>query len=104
MKIVPGKSYRIKGNSEYFRDKYETPNPIIIIEDTDKKVFGGAWHDQQGNPTCILFSFRVGLEFGSTVNPFTEPAYYGKIKKKSGDHMISLGELVYERELESCEQ
>ena len=37
MEIKRGGKYRIKGKSEYFKDKYGTSNPIIVIEDTDNR-------------------------------------------------------------------
>jgi len=33
--IESGKRYRIRGNSDYFREKYGTPNPIIEIKVDD---------------------------------------------------------------------
>lgn len=94
MKIELGAKYRIKGTSKYFKDKYGTYNPIIVIEDTDIKVFGKRWHEMNGNPAACLFGFRVGL---ALMSPYAGEVYYGKIK--FGEHS-SLGELVCESELE----
>jgi len=91
IEIIPGQEYRIRGHSQYLAKKYGTPNPIIKIEDTDLKVLGCKWHDTDGNPACIFFGARAGIEklacFG--------PVYYGKIG--------SLGELVCKNELEIVE-
>ena len=94
MHIVPRQLYRIKGNSEYFASKYGTPNPTIIIEDTDHKVFGKSWGDMNGNPACMLFGFRMGAERGV---PPAVPVYYGHISMPG---VPSCGELVCEDELE----
>lgn len=94
MKIEKGKTYRIKGNSEYFKDKYGTANPMIEIEDTDENVFGGSWEWQAGNPACMLFGMRCGME---GVEPGSK-VWYGKI----GDPTLKgarMGELVSEKEL-----
>jgi hypothetical protein len=90
MKIIPGKKYQIKkGKTLYFKNKYGTATPIITIEDTDVKVFGGSWGEQQYNPVCLIYAMRSAAEgyaFGGE--------WYGKI-----DH---LAELVNECELEPC--
>jgi hypothetical protein len=88
MNIKKNTDYKIKGNSEYFKKKYGTSNPIIRIEDTDKNVFGKWWGMMDGNPGCMLFAFRAGME---GLNP-SEQAWYG--------HIEGLGELVMESELE----
>lgn len=89
MPVENGKTYRIKGDSEYFKDKYGTPNPDIRVEGTDEEVFGGSWGDQKGNPACLLYAIRAG--FGKL--PLSGQVYYGKIN--------GLGELVHESELET---
>jgi hypothetical protein len=86
--IIKGNTYRIKGNSKYFTEKYGTPNPLIVIEDEDEKVFGGWWGFQRENPACVLYGIRSGLE----ELPPMGKVYYG--------HIDSLGELVHETELE----
>jgi hypothetical protein len=95
MEIIKGKSYKVKGKSEYFKKKYGTCNPIIKIEDKDTALWQGGWAVQQGNPGCMLFAMRSGFEhlpWGGTV-------WYGHIEinfpKGAG-----LGELVHESELE----
>jgi len=35
MNIQKNKEYRIKGNSNYFKKKYGTSNPVIRVEDRD---------------------------------------------------------------------
>ena len=91
MQIKKGKKYRIKGQSKYFKEKYGTSNPIILIEDTDYKVFGGSCYFQTGNPACLLFAMRGGFEGLPTLIKDKEN-YYGKIG--------SMGELVHKNELE----
>jgi len=95
MIIVPRKLYRIKGTSEYFKEKYGTTNPMIIIEDTDKAVFGKSWLDMAGNPACMLAAFRLGREQGLAA--LGVQAYYGHISMPG---IPSLGEVVLETELE----
>lgn len=86
MNIEGGKVYRIKGDSEYFKKKYGTSNPLILIEGTDKEVFGKFWGDMNGNPACIMYAVRsVGIPIGGQV-------YYGKIG--------GLGECAHESEIE----
>ena len=93
-KIILGKKYRIKGKSIYFKEKYGTSNPLIEIEDTDRKVFGGSFLMQRGNPACMLFEVRSRVEGVAMLGE----VYYGKIK--IGENRGSLGELVSENELE----
>jgi hypothetical protein len=93
MIIVNGKTYKIKGNSDYFRVKYGTPNPEIIIERTDKEVFGDWCGIQQSNPACILYAMRTGIE---SIDSKVGISYYG--------HINSLGELVHETELKEREK
>lgn len=94
MKIELGKKYRIKGKSKYFKEKYGTSNPLIEIEDIDRNIFGGSWMVQNGNPACMLFGIRSGMEGIANIGL----VYYGKIK--IGENRGSLGELVSENELE----
>jgi len=97
MSIEKDKEYQIKGKSEYFKNKYGVFNPIIKIEDTDKVVFGGSWGVQNGNPACMLFGMRMGLEGIQ----YPGKVYYGKIRINPNEKQgPSLGELVCEAELE----
>lgn len=96
MNIENGGMYRIKGKSKYFKGKYGTSNPLIVIEDTDKKVFGGSWMEQNGNTACCLFGYRAGVEL---LPVMTNKVYYGKISMNNGRG--ALGELVCGSELES---
>jgi hypothetical protein len=92
--IEKNKTYKIKGNSGYFKDKYGTSNPTIIIEDTWMNVGGKSWMCSDGNPACMLYGMRAGMEHLPTDNN----VYYGKIQRgKAG----ALGELVHESELEA---
>lgn len=92
MKIIPGNTYRIKGNSRYFREKYGTSNPIIEIEDEDVKLGQSVWL-MNGNPAAMLYGMRSGLERLGLRGPH----YYGKIGPLSGPR---LGEFVNASELE----
>lgn len=85
---MKGKLCKIKGKSLYFKKKYGTHNPKILVEDEDVNVFDGKWMYQIGNPACMLFSIRVGTEG----LPIRGKVYYGKIGM--------FGELVHESELE----
>jgi len=82
-----GKRYRVRGNSDYFKEKYGTPHPVIKIIGEDSELWSGGWAEQN-NPACIIFSYRSAVEF------LSGKVYYG--------HEIStdLGELVHETELE----
>jgi len=93
MKIKKNKKYKIKGKSSYFATKYGTPNPFITIECSDIEVWGKSWAFMEGNPAAILFGMRVGLE-----NISGGDVYYGHVS--TGEGKPSLGELVYESELE----
>lgn len=88
MKIEKYKEMRIKGNSKYFKDKYGTSNPIIIIEDLWKVVSGISWMFSDDNPACLIYAMRSGFEG----LPIDDNVYYGKVG--------NLGELVHESELE----
>ena len=88
---MKGKVCKIKGASRYFSQKYGTPNPEIVIEDTDVNVCGRSWMDMTGNPAAMLFGMRSGTEG----LPFGGAVYYGKIG--------GMGELVHESELEVIE-
>ena len=88
-----GKLCIIKGDSDYFKGKYGTPNPEIHIEAPDTTLWPGGWREQAGNPACVLYGMRninESLPYGGIV-------YYGKIKTPLGG---GLGELVHESELE----
>jgi hypothetical protein len=91
-KMKINKKYKIKGKSKYFKEKYGTSNPTILIEDTDKNVFGTYWGNNNGNPTCLLYAMR---NFADKL-PISGTVYYGKIGH--------LGELVHESELEELNE
>jgi len=96
MKIERRKTYRIKGDSKYFKDKYGTSNPEILIECTDHEAWGDTWAIQTGNPACMLFAKRLGEE---GISP-TGKVWYGKVKRGQ----TGLGEVVCEHELEDIEK
>jgi hypothetical protein len=92
MAIEKNFKYKIKGNSEYFKRKYGTPNPTILIEDKQINVTGKSWMCDEGNPACICYALRINDEN----IPVDNNVYYGHIETKIG----SFGELVHESELE----
>jgi hypothetical protein len=94
--IEKDKSYRIKGESEYFKKKYGTCNPIIEIEDKDTDIWAGGWGVQNGNPCCMLYAIRSGF---ANMLHLTGQVWYGHINIKK-DSPIRLAELVHETELE----
>jgi len=87
MKIIRGKTYRIKGNSDYFKGKYGTANPEFWVEAPTKEIWKGDWMVQDGNPACMLYGMRSGIEKLPSID-----TWYGKIG--------SMGEIVHESELE----
>lgn len=91
MKIEKNKEYKIIGHSEYFKKKYGTSNPTIIIEGEHKRIFGGWWGMKEGNPACLLYAMRSASEDLPTDSPNDDVVYYGKIG--------ILGELVHINEL-----
>ena len=93
MEIKRNTEYRIKGKSKYFKDKYGTCNPMIIIEGTDEEVFGGSWAWQKRNPACLSFAVRVA---GKNIpDKKLNQVYYG--------HINGLAELVIKDELEEVD-
>jgi len=80
--IEPGKTYRIKGSSQYFARKYGSMNPEITIE--EKLDYHTSF-----SPPCFLFQGRALAE-GLPIDGNT---YYGHIK--------GLGEFVHEFEIET---
>jgi len=87
--IESGKRYRIKGNSDYFRDKYGTPNIIIRVKAEDTELFPGGWQGSRA-AACTIYGWRNGVE----LLPVKGKVYYG--------HEIGtdLGELVHVSEIE----
>lgn len=86
--IESGKQYRIKGESTYFLKKYGTSNPDIVVEETDRQVFGKSWGFVDGNPACLIYATRSAFE-----NLPNDDVYYGHI-------VGGFGELVHESELQ----
>jgi hypothetical protein len=100
MKIEPKKKYRIKGTSEYFKEKYGTSNPIIEIEDSffDMNKDGKSIDEKcmESHPACTLYARRC-VEEDLPLDPEEDKnVYYGKIEAKGG---FRFGELVHESEL-----
>jgi hypothetical protein len=97
MKIVAGKKYRIKTFSPFFFNKYGDGNPVIVIEDEHKKVFGQWWGTMKGNPAAIFYALRSSLlEELPSSGEHDDVVFYGKIR--------GLGELVHEIELEEYDE
>lgn len=94
MNIEKNKKYRIKGESQYFKEKYGTSNPIFKLECRDVELWRGAsWKEMMftGNWAARLFAKRVNDE-----NLATDSVVYG-------GHIDGLAELVNEEELEEIE-
>ena len=49
-----GVLYRLKGDSDYFRGKYGTPNPPFIIKGEDIEIWEGGWKNHDG-PACTIY-------------------------------------------------
>ena len=63
MEITANETYRIKGDSKYFKNKYGTSNPDITIEGRDTELWpNGGWGMQDGNPACLSFAMRAGFD------------------------------------------
>ena len=99
--LVKGRTYRITGDSEYFKDKYGTSNPLFTYEDTDREVWGESWYDvfDRGNPCAVCFQMRVAMQ-GLDV-AWDDHVLYGKCHVPGTD--FKLGELVIPDELEEVE-
>ena len=99
--IESGKRYKIKGNSDYFKEKYGTPNPLIEIEAEDIELREGGWK-QSRVAACVIYSWRNGVE----LLPVDGRVYYGHIEcvpPTPGSSSITFGELVHVSELEPYE-
>ncbi len=87
--IEGGKAYIISSESpDYFKAKYGTANPGIVIEGKVNEVLGGDWMVEacRGNIGCQLFMKRITADqIGNN------EVYYGKVK--------GMGELVHAGEL-----
>ena len=83
------KRYGIRGKSDYFKEKYGTPNPVIEIIGEDIELWPGGWREHNG-PACTIYGWRNGVE----LLPIEGKVYYG--------HEVgtNLGELVHESEIE----
>jgi hypothetical protein len=86
--IENGKKYKLK-DSSYWREKYGTNTPEIVVEGLWKDIFGKSWMFANGNPAAMTYGMRAGF-MGL---PTDDNVYYGKIGM--------LGELVHESELEA---
>lgn len=91
IEVKNGNTYVIKPIGEkseiYFERKYVKKNPEIVVEGRDTDLWPAGWGSQNGNPACILFGIRVGMDIA-----IPGVVYYG--------HVQGMGELVMEEELE----
>jgi hypothetical protein len=93
-----GVLYRLKGDSDYFRGKYGTPNPPFIIKGEDIEIWEGGWKNHDG-PACTIYGWRNGVE----LLPTEGKVYYGHVicvGPGEGSSPVQLGECVHESELE----
>ncbi len=97
MKLVRGRKYRIMCKTPFFKEKYGTEHPTIVIEGKWKDVGTKSWGMCDGNPACILFAFRMAKERIALSELTDDRVYYGHVEVKNGG---SLGELVLDTELE----
>lgn len=81
MQVKPHQTYLIKGNSNYFKRKYGTSNPTIVVEEKLNFHFSHT-------PPSFLYLARALCEDLSLDNS----TYYG--------HIDGLGEFIHESELE----
>jgi len=98
MDVIKEREYKIvpvgQNSCTYFEKKYGTPNPTIRIEERDNVLWpNGGWGMQNGNPACLLFGMRTGLD-----KMIPNETWYGHITTKDG---WGFGELVCESELEA---
>ena len=95
------KLYRLRGKSDYFREKYGTSNPDFVIRCEDIEAWEGGWQEWD-IPVCTIYGWRNGVE----LLPTEGKVYYGYIicapMTELGES-IMLGELVHESELEPVE-
>ncbi|GAG61618.1 unnamed protein product, partial [marine sediment metagenome] len=90
-----------QGKPGNFREKYDTPNPIIEIEDEDVALWPGGWKEWD-IAVCIIYGWRNGVE----LLPTNGKVYYGHIfcsPITPDSSPMGLGELVHESELEPHE-
>lgn len=66
---------------------------IIHIEDWWDRVSGGSWQAADGNPACMKYAVRTGVQREPT--PFDDEVIYGHIGP-FGElvHVCELGELI----------
>lgn len=92
---TPRTRYRIEPmgerSREYFTQKYGTPTPEYLLEDSWRAVYGKSWAVSDGNPAALMYAMRSGFDSG----PMNDDVYYGKIGH--------LGEIVHASELREIE-
>ncbi|MBA7619935.1 MAG: hypothetical protein GH143_06560 [Calditrichaeota bacterium] len=93
--------YKLRGNSDYFREKYGTSNPHYMISGEDIEAWEGGWR-ASNTPGCTIYGWRNGVE----LLPTEGKVYYGHVicgPITPDSHPILLGEVVHESELEPVE-
>ena len=96
-----GQLYRLRGNSDYFREKYGTSNPHFVIRGEDIAIWKGGWREHSG-PACTIYGWRNGVE----LIPTEGKVYYGYVicaPLTEDSTPCFLGEVVHESELEPVE-
>lgn len=89
--------YQVSTKSQHFLKKYGVEQPLIIIEDLDKNVFGHKWSQIMNNPAVVAFMLRIMID-NLEEKITTDRAYYGKVYP-NGKESYGIGELVFESEL-----
>ena len=97
MRVKKNTKYRIKTKSGWFKNKYGSETPFIMIEDTDLEVFGDSWKKRQYVPAVLAFMIRQVADDVAHLGG-KDQAYYGKIF--TNDKNFGIGELVFKTELE----
>ena len=100
----PGETlFRIRGNSEYFRAKYGTPNPYYRVEGEDTNLWPDVW--RAVGAALTIYGKRNGVE----LLPTEGRVYYGHVlceapgSDGSFSSICPVGEVVHESELEPVE-
>ena len=98
---MDAKLYKMRGNPDYFREKYGTPNPHFVVRGEDIEIFKGGWREHNG-PACTIYGWRNGVE----LLPTEGKVYYGYVicaPLTEDSTPCFLGEVVHESELEPVE-
>lgn len=70
---------------------------IFRVEDYWDKLTGRSWGESQGNPACIIYAMRTGLQKFEV--PSDDEVLYGKIGSLGHlVHVNEIGEITKEKE------